>query len=207
MQQHCLFSANNFARVTFAGSNAGFSFLAHKVNSLMNMDNIDVRDIACFGFSMPKQDCWLEMLRKADGRSWRGVDMARFEKALANNVESSYFRIAGITFVDLDTDTTYFASFHNGLKFWTLEIPDSSLDAVAPKDVVDFFNSDWIKRIAKRCDEILTRALDYYQDRVKPVLEEGKFLSVDETRLEAIEFLLQDPEVRKNLRMAKYKRL
>ena len=133
--------------------------------------------------------------------------MARFEKALASNVEGAYFRVAGITFVDLDTDTTYFASFDNGLKFWTLEIPDSSPDAVVPKDVVDFFNSDWMKRIAKRCDEILARALDYYQERVKPVLEEGKLLSVDETRLEAIEFLLQDPEVRKNLRMAKYKRL
>lgn len=173
----------------------------------MNINNIDVQNIECFGYSEPKEDCWLNMLRKAAGRTWKGVDLAKFEKSLASNVKCTYFRIAGITFTDIGTGFKYFASFDNGLKHWTLEMPESSPDAIDPKDVVDFFNSDWFKKLAKRCDQILTRALDYYKERVKPVLEAGKLLEVDETRLEAIVYLLEDPEVRKNLRMAKYKRL
>lgn len=132
----------------------------------MDISNIDVQKIECFGFSSPKEDCWLSMLRNADGRTWKGVDFAKFEKSLADNVKSTYFKVASVAFTDIGTSFSYEASFDNGLKHWTLGLPDSSPDAIEPKDVVDLFSSEFFKKIAKRFDQVLAEALAYYKGRV-----------------------------------------
>ena len=109
----------------------------------MNFENIDVKDIGCFGFTSPKSKCWLAMLNKA--KEYANVaDKKMLEKSFSRNVETSYFRLCGISFVDLDTDLNYFASFVNGWKKWELEIEDGKAE-VSIEDKKKFFATDEMK--------------------------------------------------------------
>lgn len=48
------------------------------------------------------------------------------------------------------------------------------------------------KKTSKRAEQLVTRALKTYQEYVKPHLEAGELLKVDEVKIEAIEHFLQD---------------
>lgn len=150
----------------------------------MNFENIDVKDIGCFGFTSPKSKCWLAMLNKA--KEYANVaDKKMLEKSFSRNVETSYYRLCGISFVDLDTDLNYFASYVNSWKKWELEIEDGKAE-VSIEDKKKFFATDEMKKIAARAAKYIEDAVAAYNESLKQQLEGGKMLDVDETKLEAV---------------------
>lgn len=157
----------------------------------MNFENIDVIDIECFGFTSPKKDCWLTQLKKAQEFSML-PDIKKFEENFAGNIESSYYRLCGVTFKDLDTDLVYYASFVNGWKKWDLEVEDGKAE-VPVEDKKALFKTDEMKRIAARASMYIEDAAAMYEKSVKQEVEEGKLLKIDETKLEALIKLVSDP--------------
>jgi len=150
----------------------------------MNFENIDITDIECFGFSSPKKDCWLTQLRKAQEFSMI-QDVKKFEDSFASNIESSYYRLCGVTFKDLDTDLVYYASFVNGWKKWDLEVEDGKAE-VPLEEKKTFFKTDEMKKIAARAAKYIEDAAAMYEKSVKEQIEEGNLLKVDESKLEAL---------------------
>jgi len=118
----------------------------------MSMENIDLRNIACFGFTMPRKESWRTLLKKVSSNGWKSVDDRLLEKSLVENVKSSYVSMVSMSFKDLDTDVDYIASFDNNLKQWKLEIPDSPPDALDPNDMNAFFKSEQFKKVCVKAD-------------------------------------------------------
>ena len=120
------------------------------------------------------------------------------------NVLGSYVTMVDILFNDLDSDTEYNACFDNQKKLWKLTIPGSPDDAVGDADKKAFFKDEGFKKTCKRADEILTNAYESCQNMIMPELKNGTFIEVDEVKIEAIMHMLDDPQLRKNLKLGKY---
>lgn len=172
----------------------------------MNMENLDIKDIVCFGFSVPKNECWFQVLHTVNSSGWKSIDMKKFEKNLNDNIIASYNSLVGIRFIDLDTDTEYFCEFNNQKKAWTLQIPGSPDDAVDPEDKKEYFKSEAFKRTTKRAHEILSQSIKSYEVNIKPKLEAGDFINIDETKAEAVEYFINDPQLLKNLKNGKFEK-
>lgn len=163
-----------------------------------------MHDIACFGFTLPRKESWYMLLHKVSSSGWKAVEDGKLEKSLAGNVKSSYENMVSMSFKDLDTDFEYLCGFDNKLKMWKLELPDSPDDAISKEDKKAFFKSEIFKRTCKRADEILTNAYESCKNMIMPEVEHGRFIELDETKLEAIMDMLDDPIFRKNLKIGKY---
>ena len=150
----------------------------------MNFENIDLRTVDCFGYSSPKDQSWLSMLKKATEFS-RVQDKEKMMKSFASNVESSYYRLCGFTVIDLDTDITYFASFVNGWKQWDLEIQDSTAN-IDISEKKAFFSTDLAKKVIKRSAKYIEDALAAYESSLKQQVESGEFIEVDENKLASV---------------------
>ena len=166
--------------------------------------NVDPKNIACFGFSLPRKDSWYMLLHDVAAKGWKSIDKDKFEKTLNENVLGAYSHLVNFEFKDIDTDTDYLAVFDNKLKLWTLEIPGSSDEAVTKEDKKAFFKDEMFKKTCKRADEILTNAQKSCQNYILPEVEKGNFINLDEIKLEAVMDMIDDPQLRKNLRLGKY---
>ena len=165
--------------------------------------NCDFTYIECFGYTSPAAKSWLSLIGNAfDKRDKQAVK--DLEKSLKWNVESAYYRLVAAGVKDLDTDTEYFVSFVNGKKQWDIEIKDSKGAEVLPEDRDAFFKSDEFKRLLKQATNYLEEAASAYEGIVKQHIEAGELMDVDETKLEAIESMLEDGTLMKNLKSGKY---
>lgn len=170
----------------------------------MSMKNIDLHDIACFGFTLPKDLSWYVLLHTVSTDGWKAIDEVAFEKSFSKNITSSYENMISISFKDLDTDFTYLCGFDNNAKLWKLEMPGSPSDVISNDDYKAFFKSEVFKKICKRADAVLTNALNSCTKYVMPEIKQGKFIEVDTIKLEAILYMLNDSIFRKNLKTGKY---
>lgn len=166
--------------------------------------NVDLKNIACFGFTLPKKDSWYVVLHKAASEGWKAIDMDTFQKTLNENVLGAYEFMVNIQCKDIDTDTEYLAIFDNQKKLWKLEIPGSDDAAVSPEDKKAFFKDEQFKRTCKRANEILNNVLKSCESMIMPEVEKGNFIGVDEIKLEAILDMIKDPSFMNNLKMGKY---
>lgn len=166
--------------------------------------NVDLKNIACFGFTLPRKDSWYVLLHKVVSEGWKSIDIDTFQKTLNENVLEAYEHIVNILLRDIDTDTEYLARFDNKKKLWKLEIPGSDDDAVSPEDKKAFFKDENFKRTCKRADEILKNALTSCENMIMPEVEKGNFINVDEIKLEAILDMIKDQTFMKNLKLGKY---
>ena len=166
--------------------------------------NVDLKNIACFGFTLPRKDSWYMVLHKAASSGWKSIDVDLFQKTLNENVLGAYEHMVNIQFVDLDTDTEYLAVFDNKRKLWKLEIPGSDDEAVSLEDKKAFFKDEQFKRTCKRAEEILTNALKSCESMIMPEVEKGNFINVDEIKLEAILDMIKDPSFMRPLKLGKY---
>lgn len=166
--------------------------------------NIDPKNIACFGFTLPKKDSWYYLLHPVATQGWQSIDEEQFEKSLNDNVIASYQNMVSMSFKDLDTDFDYLVGFDNQRKLWKIEMPDSSDDAIDQNDKKEFFKSELFKKTCKRADEILTNAYASCKNMVMPEVEHGRFIDLDDIKLSAILYMLDDPQFRKNLKLGKY---
>jgi hypothetical protein len=44
--------------------------------------NIDPKNIACFGFTLPRKDSWYVLLHSVVDNGWKSIDETIFEKTL-----------------------------------------------------------------------------------------------------------------------------
>lgn len=166
--------------------------------------NIDLKNIACFGFTLPRKDSWRTVVHKVEASGWKSVDMDSFQKTLNENVLGAYEHIVNIQFMDLDTDTEYLAVFDNQKKLWKLEIPGSDDEAVSPEDKKAFFSDEQFKKTCKRAVEIMANALEMAEEVIMPEVKKGRFIDVDEIKLEAIIDMLKDQSFMSPLKLGKY---
>lgn len=166
--------------------------------------NIDPKNIACFGFTLPRKDSWYVLLHNVPNGGWKNINEKLFEDDLQKNVVASYQNMVSMSVKDLDTDFEYLIGFDNQLKLWKMELPGSADDAIELNDKKEFFKSDIFKRTCKRADEILTNAYKSCTSMIMPEVKKGRFINLDETKLEAIMDMLDDPVFRKNLKLGKF---
>lgn len=166
--------------------------------------NIDIKSIACFGFSSPKANSWLKRTENIPSNGWNQIDDETFEENLNANTVQSYKNIATIKFKDIDTDFEYIAMFLNDQKQWKLELPGSSDEALDKADVKEFFASEEFKKICTRADQIFSAALKAALELIMPEVKKGRFINLDEIKFEAILSMLDDPQFRKNFKRGKY---
>ena len=116
--------------------------------------NIDPKNIACFGFTLPKKDSWFQLLHPVATQGWQSIDEKQFEKSLNDNVIAAYQNMVSMSFKDLDTDFDYLAGFDNQLKLWKIELPDSSDDAIDQNDKKEFFKSE-LENLKEKISQII----------------------------------------------------
>lgn len=168
------------------------------------MENLQVESAKCFGWHLPKNGCWWYILNPAISRGWHSVDVKKAEQSLSINVNESYKSLATFTVKDLDTDTTYVIWFDNSKKLWDVKIELSQNADVLPEERAILFKSQLFKRTCVRTNEILMRSLDLYQELIKPHIARGDMINVNEIELEAIEYMISDQDLMRNLRLGKY---
>lgn len=166
--------------------------------------NIDIKNIMCFGFSVPRKDSWFMQLHKVSSNGWKSIDQDKFETNLGINVKNAYDAMVKIEFKDLDTEFDYVVAFNNQLGRWEMSLPGSSEDAVDKADKTAFFKSKEFKKTCIRADEILTTAYKSCFNIIMPEVRKGRFINIDEIKLEAVMHMLDDPKFRKNLKHGKH---
>ena len=166
--------------------------------------NIDLKNITCFGFTLPRKDSWYIVLHKVSSAGWKSIDVNKFQKQFNENVLGSCDYMVNIQFKDIDSDTEFLAVFDNVKKLWKLEIPGSPDDAVSKTDKKAFFSNEMFKKTCKRAEEILTNAASSCQNMIMPEVEKGNFIDVDEIKLEAVLDMINDSSFMKNLKMGRY---
>lgn len=147
---------------------------------------------------------WYAIANKAQSLGWKNIDVQRLEDSLSKNVLTSYEHLFESEFEDLDDSIHYTVFFDNNKKLFDLKLTNTKTGEILPEQKKALFNTETFKKTAKRAYEILTRSLETYQQIIRTHIEAGELLKVDETKLEAIENFLQDQQLLKNFRLAKY---
>ena len=165
--------------------------------------NIDVKFCHCFGGYQTSKN-WLSLAEQSITDGWRNIDSNMIEQDLANDVNRSYQNIAMIEIVDLATEVAWVAKYINDKSLWKLEIKDSSTAEVLDEDKAAFFQSEEFGKILRDCGDTLIKALKIFNDVVKTHLEKAEMLEVDEVKLSAILYWLNDKMFMDNFRIGKY---
>lgn len=164
--------------------------------------NLDITNVACFGFTTPANACWTKI--GAVASAWNEASKKMVEKSLAGDIETSYYRLASVNLKDLDSDTEYYVSFINGKKLWDAEIVGSKEAEVSPEEKDELFKSEEFKKFLNKAVSFIEGARGLYQEVVKQHLEAGDLLQVDETKAEAVEHFVNDANLMRAFKQAKY---
>lgn len=168
-------------------------------------ENLDLREARCFGWERHNTDNgWTAKTVYAKKFGWRNADIDAIQLSLKDNVDKCYLSIASFNFVDLDDDTRWHAWFDNQKMMWKLEIQDSPNAEVSMEQLADFFKSDLMKRCAQRAADLATNAAKLFEEVLRPRLENGELLAVDEVKLAAILFFLNGDASMQGLRSCKW---
>ena len=167
------------------------------------MKNFDFTYVECWGFSVPRHKSWTKLADRAFANNDKQA-LRDLETSLKWNVESSYYRLVGAGVKDLDSDIEYFVSFNNGKKLWDIEIKNSKSAEVLPEDRDEFFKSEPFKQLLKQASTDIDAAAKLYEEVVKQHIEAGELMEVDETKAEAVEAMMKDGALVKNLKAGKY---
>lgn len=168
-------------------------------------DNLDLKKIYVFGQeSNASENCWYNLSLKAKTIGWKKIDVKQIELSLKRNVDACYFYLASLYFVDLDDDTRYHAFFDSNKGLWRLEIEDSPDADLDIQQISDFFKSNEMQKAAKQCYDIIIRAKKEYDESLKTHIESGELLEVDEVKLSAILYFINQDITMQNLRTCKW---
>lgn len=86
---------------------------------------------------------------------------------------------------------------------WTLELPGSDLDAVTDEDIKAFQDSEEFKKFKTKVLEVTSQASEAAKKILLPIIQTGKFIDVDEIKLEAELDMLDNPDFVKSLASGK----
>lgn len=166
---------------------------------------LDLRSEVCFGWQ-PKANisCWYNLSLTGKANGWTETLAQRVEKSLKQNVNNCYFCLAQLDFVDLDDDIRYHAQFDSAKGMWQLSIADSPDAELELEQIGNFFKSELMQKCAKRCYDLILRAYKEFEETLRPMLEDGHFLDVDEVKLAAILHFISEDITMQNLRTCKW---
>lgn len=166
---------------------------------------LDLKTIKCFGWQpKAKISCWYDLSLTGKANGWTEPLVERVEKSLKQNVDDCYFCLAKLDFIDLDDDIKYHTEFDSAKGMWKLNIADSPDAELELEQIGDFFKSDMMKKCAKRCYDLIIRAYKEFEETLRPMLEDGQFLDVDEVKLAAILHFISEDITIQNLRTCKW---
>jgi len=166
--------------------------------------NLDLRSAFCFGYSRPASKCWLCIAEQARDVGWRSIDVSELETSLAQDVDRSYMEIAKFKVVNIDDDMEYEVSFDNNKSLWNVEIYDSPEAVMTIEERADFFKSEMFESIARMTWRRVKEAEQAFEEVVRPHLDEGELLLVDDVKLDAILSFLRNEHLLENLLDGKY---
>ena len=106
--------------------------------------------------------------------------------------------------LDAGTNIVWIAKFINDKSLWKLEIKDSPKAEVLDDDKSTFFVSENFVNLVRKCGDILDNAKNKIENVLMNHLENGELLQVDEVKLAAILFWLNDKQFMENFRTCKY---
>lgn len=86
---------------------------------------------------------------------------------------------------------------------WILELPGSDLDAVTDEDIKAFQDSEEFKKFKTKVLEVTSQAAETAKKILLPIIQTGKFINVDEIKLEAELDMLDNPDFVKSLASGK----
>ena len=188
-------------RLTEAGDEEGGDEKPEK----KRFDNLDLREVYCFGFCpRASTTSWVNLADQSVTRGWKHSDVRRIDYDLKTNVDACYFFICQGTFVDLDTQIRWRARFENIHSLWQLELVDGKHAEVLPEDAADFFGCEYFKKFTKRCGDKIVRAVEIYRKIAERHVREGDLMAVDPVKLEAILECAETKRFMDNLRNCKY---
>ena len=170
----------------------------------MAMQNLDIKNLELFGWTLPKNACWWYILNSSISKGWNNVDVKKAEESLKDNIQHCYERLFQAEFEDLDDSIHYTVFFNNQKKLYDLELTNSNSGEILPEQKKEFFKSEMFKKTATRANELLLRAKKLVENVVIKHVEDGELLAIDEIKLEAIIDMLNDQQLMKNFKYAKY---
>ena len=168
--------------------------------------NLDLTGATCFGWCplAKGRQSWFRLADQSVTKGWKATDVQRIGDDLMKNVDACYFFVAQGDFLDIDSGMKYHARFVNDSALWYLSIPDSEEAEILPEQADQFFKSELFGKFARRCGELIDRAVRCYYEIIEPHMQNGEFLQVSEVKLARI---LHDCGVSRfmsNLRDCKY---
>ena len=170
----------------------------------MAFENLDLKAAYCFGYESPLSACWQRIAQETVTTGWTREKAKAIEESLKKNVDSSYQKICMYKLVDLDTDITWQVSFICQKSMWELVIADSPDAEVSLDEKQEFFKSEMFRKVAVKSSDYIEAAKKTFKDIVQAHLENGEMLKVDEVKLAAIDFCIQNSGSMDNLRSGKF---
>ena len=167
-------------------------------------EGLDIRSVRCFGFKSPKQDGWKQIALQSVTAGWKYIDVKKLEQDLAANVDESYASIAEFTAEDVNTGIKWKAKFINDKQLWTLVIEDSPDAEVLLDDKVAFFTSELFLSFMKKALDYVISAKKTYDEIVSQHLEEGELLAVNEVKLSALLWYIDNKTFMSNFRLGEF---
>lgn len=172
----------------------------------MAFQNLDMKKVSCFGWCYPRNTDWWRMANSTISQGWHSLDQKKFEASFAKNVAESYEHLLEADFEDLDDSIHYTCFFDNNKKLYELKLTNTDTGEILSEQKKEFFKSESFKKTAKRAAELVSRAKDVFEKTVKPHVEAGEMLLLDEVKLEAIESFINDQTAMRNLKLGKWAR-
>lgn len=167
-------------------------------------EGLDIRSVRCFGFKSPKQDSWKQIAQQSVSAGWKYIDVKQLEQDLAHNVDESYTSITEFTSEDVNTGIKWRAKFINDKQLWTLQIEDSPDAEVLLDDKVAFFTSELFLNFMKKALDYVLSAKKTYDEIVSQHLENGELLKVNEVKLSALLWYIDNKTFIDNFRLGEF---
>ena len=167
-------------------------------------EGLDIRSVRCFGFKSPKQDSWKQIAQQSVSAGWKYIDVKQLEQDLAHNVDESYASIVEFTSEDVNTGIKWRAKFINDKQLWTLQIEDRPDAEVLLDDKVAFFTSELFLNFMKKALDYVLSAKKTYDEIVSQHLENGELLKVNEVKLSALLWYIDNKTFIDNFRLGEF---
>ena len=171
----------------------------------MAFENLELKEAFCFGWCpRARTEAWYNLAIESVTTGWKNANIEHIDQDLKTNVDTCYFFICRGTFEDLDTGMKWQAQYINDHGLWLLTLPEGDGAEVLPEDAKAFFSCEYFKKFAKRCGDLIARAVDCYHEVIEQHLTGGELMSVDPVKLERIMFVAENAKMTDNLRNGKY---
>ena len=184
----------------------------------MAFEELDLRnpsDLKCFGYRPKyKRDpntgkkiylkSWVTIARQSLTDGWNNVDVKSLEDDLTQNINECYFEIVDAVIEDFESGMRWRVAFDIDMGLWKFSIDKSPDAEVTPEQCKALSESEYFKKFARKCGQIIDEADQVFNKIVNYHLENGDLLKVPEVKLGRILYSIELKWWMDNLRQCKY---